>query len=507
MTEPTTQTPPAPPKPETKPRTPVWRKPAAPASAVAVGAVVLVGVAAATIRPWQGLGLGWALFGLVVAVPTAVLAWRAPGGPERSRLASAGWAVIALGLLGVLALRDLEELGLLCVPVAALAGSLAVAGGRSARGLALGAIAVPSLAIGGLAWFGRGVGALNPFRDREDNAPVRTAVAVLVALALLAVFGPLLAGADARFGKLLEALLPELDLAWLASRLGQAVLLGAGMVGAGYLLAAPPRADAAGAGPGKRLRRVEWALPVGGLVVLFTAFVALQLSTLFGGDEFVLRTTGLTYAEYARSGFWQLIVVAALTLLVIMTAARWARLDTRADRAWLRGLLGGLAGLTLVILASALHRMWTYQQAYGFTVTRLVVIAIELWLGVVYLMVFAAGVRPRASWLPRAVLGTGAAALLALFLAGPDGIVAERNVARWQQTGKIDTHYLSRLSADAAPALDRLPDPLRGCALGHYQRGPSDDWRDWNAARAHAAKLPPAGLRGCSPGASGTGGD
>ena len=79
-----------------------------------------------------------------------------------------------------------------------------------------------------------------------------------------------------------------------------------------YARLCPPRPARA---PAKvALGRLEWALPLGALVVLFAGFVALQLTTLFGGERHVLETAGLTYAEYARSGFAQLLAVAALTL-------------------------------------------------------------------------------------------------------------------------------------------------------------------------------------------------
>jgi hypothetical protein len=243
-----------------------------------------------------------------------------------------------------------------------------------------------------------------------------------------------------------------------------------------------------------RLRRIEWALPIGLLVALFAAFVGVSLSTMFGGDEHVLRTTGLTYAEYARGGFWQLLAVTVLTLPVIMVAARNATTTGDADRVWLRALLGALAGLTLVIVASAMCRMWAYQQAYGFTVLRLLVSCMELWLGAVYLMLIAAGRRLTAPWLPRAMLGTGLAALLVLGISNPDRFISERNITRWQQTGKIDLWYLSHLSADALPALARLPEPMRTCALAHITADLADNpdgWREWNAGRtAGRAALP-----------------
>ena len=66
-----------------------------------------------------------------------------------------------------------------------------------------------------------------------------------------------------------------------------------------------------------RLRLAEWAIPLALLDLLFLAFVAVQLTVLFGGHDHVLETSGLTYAEYAREGFWQLIAAAALTLVVV----------------------------------------------------------------------------------------------------------------------------------------------------------------------------------------------
>ena len=72
------------------------------------------------------------------------------------------------------------------------------------------------------------------------------------------------------------------------------------------------------------LPRWEWALPLGVLDALFVAFVVVQATVLFGGHRHVLETEGLTYAEYARQGFWQLLWVSALTLLVLSGVIRVA---------------------------------------------------------------------------------------------------------------------------------------------------------------------------------------
>ena len=193
---------------------------------------------------------------------------------------------------------------------------------------------------------------------------------------------------------------------------------------------------------GSRLGRTESTVPLIALVALFAAFVALQLSALYAGHDYVLRTAGLTYAEYAREGFAQLLAAAALTLAVIAAAARWASVS--------RLLLGALCVLTLVVLASALTRLDLYMDAYGFTRLRLSAEAVILWLGAVFALLLIAGAARRWGWLPRATVALTAAAMLAFAISNPDRRIATENLKR---TGPVDERVLRGLSADAAPAL------------------------------------------------------
>jgi hypothetical protein len=227
---------------------------------------------------------------------------------------------------------------------------------------------------------------------------------------------------------------------------------------------------------------MEWALPLILLNLLFAVFNAVQLTVLFGGYEKVLSQTGLTYAEYARQGFWQLLWATLLTLVVIALALHWAPRDGARDRTLVRSVLGTLCLLTLVVVASALRRMDLYVDAYGLTRLRVSVAAMELWLGLVLVLIMAAGLLgARRLHLPRAVAVSAAVGVLAFGLLSPDGLVAERNVQRYERTGKIDIGYLDGLSADAVPALDRLPEPLRSCALVHIARDLDADETPWYA--------------------------
>jgi hypothetical protein len=311
----------------------------------------------------------------------------------------------------------------------------------------------------------------------------------VIAIVLVAVFGALLAGADARFADLLADAMPTVDGAAVWRWVALFGLAAGSVIGACYVLAAPPAVDHGEARDRRApLRHVDWMLPVTPLVVLFAAFVAVQVG-------FVRRGPDLSYAQYARTGFWQLSAVTVLTLLVIGVVAGRAPRASRADRVRLRVVLGSLAVLTLVIVAVALTRMWAYQQAYGFTVLRVLVAACELWLGVVYLLLIAAGSRLRAAWLPVTLLSTAVATLLALAVLNPDRFIAERNVDRYERTGRIDAVYLSTLSTDAVPALLRLPEPERSCALSgiahRLERAGEDGWQAWNLGRSSVAGLEP----------------
>ena len=83
--------------------------------------------------------------------------------------------------------------------------------------------------------------------------------------------------------------------------------------------------------------------------------------------------------------------------------------------------------------------------------------------------------------------GLSIASLLfrALAMLNPDAWVAQHNIDRYTETGKVDWSYLQGLSDDAVPVLVTLPDDVVACAMAH--REPSDnDWLEWNLGRDRA---------------------
>ncbi|WP_405700608.1 DUF4153 domain-containing protein [Streptomyces sp. NBC_00069] len=440
-----------------------WAEAARPGRAGPVPTAVLVCAVVAGIASalFLGDGLGPGL--LLAVVPAIAAAYVAARTARRTaRPWTLVWAVGCVALLAVPALRDAGWPSTLALLAAVLLGALALHGSRTWPGVLLSPLGFVDATVLGIRWAWSGLRSRGSGVDRSRWLPV--AKAALVAVVLLVLFGALFASADAAFADLLSGLTPDVSVGDSPVRF-LLFLLGALLaLAAARAAAAPSRWDRIRVAPGKPRSRVEWALPLVVLNLLFAGFNAVQLAVLFGGYDKVLESTGLTYAEYARQGFWQLLWATLLTLAVIALALRWAPRAGAGDRGFVRVVLGTLCALTLVVVASALRRMDLYVDAYGLTRLRVSVAAMELWLGLVIVLIMAAGVFG-ASRLPRLVAGSAAAAVLVFGLLSPDGMVAEKNVARYQQDGKIDLAYFQSLSADAVPALDRLPEPRRSCAL------------------------------------------
>lgn len=451
-------------------------------------AAVAAGLGAVVLVPLDRPGLGWVLTGLAVmaAVVYSYRRSRPADAPRHFTRMSPVWATAAVALLAAGFVRASGWLFVFCVIAACVTGSLAVVGRRSAHSLLYDVFAVPIEALRSPLWIRRAV----TLRTENRGARRRVALSVLASVALLAVFIPLLSGADATFAHLMASMIPDLDAGTSFRWILTFVVAGFGVVGACYLLASPPPIADEDMARRRLAHRVEWALPLGVLVALFTVFITVQLVVLFGGDEYMRRTDGLTAADYARGGFWQLCVVTVLTLALVGAALRWAPNSTKADRVWQRALLGALSGLSLVLVVSALSRMWTYQQAYGFTVLRLLVEMCEIWLGTVFVMVLLSLVRLRPAWLPRATVGAAAAALLALVMLDPEQFIADRNIDRAEQGMPLDVGYLSGFSADVVPAAERLPEPQRSCVLREVASRLDDDgWTAWNLSRSAARDI------------------
>ncbi|MFG1875052.1 DUF4153 domain-containing protein [Sphaerisporangium sp. NPDC049003] len=450
-----------------------------------------VGLLAAIALPYSRPGLGIAL--VAVAAGAAVL----PAARHRITPWTAAFGLLAYALVSVALFRDAEwmvaPMLLAGFGVAALAVS---GGGRGWLGVIRGGMSVV-LAVLPLPWF---LAAPLKGINRRRVGPVLAALGLTAVL--IVVFGLLFASADAVFSSFVAHLFTAP--AWASSlpfRIFVFVVFAA-LVGAATLVALRPPVEPATPNLRATVSGTLWITPLVALNLLFASFVGVQITTLFGGNRKVVETAGLTYAEYARSGFFELVTVSVFVLGLVAVAA--GVLAPKGRERWLlAGLLGLLCGLTLVILASALHRLGLYTDAYGLSRLRASVGATIWWLGAVFAVVLVAGgmrlAGKRIGWLPRAMVLLTGVSLVVFAVWNPDLRVAESQLHK-RGVERLDVDYFSDLGAEAVPVVDALPEPARSCLLSKMaiveSLGEPEPWNGWNLARQKARDLlhalPPA---------------
>ncbi|MFN2389037.1 MAG: DUF4153 domain-containing protein [Actinomycetota bacterium] len=447
-----------------------------------IGTALVAGLAAWSI-PGHIPGLNFVLTGVAAAAVVLV-----------ARRGRVWWPAAAMSLLlvGFPVVRAAEWLLVPNFMMAVALGAFAVVDARTWRTLT-------RIPFEGIAAGLRGPAVLiRPLRSSLGSlAPEAVWPALrgtVAAVFLLVIFGGLFLSADAAFARLTaDVILPSWTVELFPARV---IIFAGGFVTVAALLVLPQRLAGAGdADPWSRDRRpwqrVEWIVALGALNLLFLAFVVVQLAVLFGGRTHVLTTAGVTYAHYARQGFFQLVAVAALVLGVVAYTMTGADTSDPRDRIWLRALLGTLCVLTLVVLASALRRLELYEDAYGFTRLRLLVHAAILWIGIILALLLIAGAIWKSRWLPSALIIVTGGAFGVFNLINPDATVARENIERFERTGRIDTAYLATLSEDAVPALTALPEEKRACLVPAITgRNPRDgSLFAFNLSRVAAAHL------------------
>jgi hypothetical protein len=395
------------------------------AAVLFVGVAVLALVLSGRVRNRQALGLGF------VAVAVAVFA----------ALRTSPW-VLSLDVIAAVVLV------VMTAGYAAGGSALAITGSavvrRAGRVLASVFLA-PAYAFACVATW---IPARSAQRRRHLVAIAR---GIGLALPVVVVLALLLASADVVFASLFTV--PD-DLGSLLTHVG---LVGLGlMVGSALFVeaTAPVLADRSLGRP--PIGPTEATVVLGAIAALYATFAAVQVVTGRGGATRVIETAHLTYADHARHGFFQLLAVAALTLVVVCGLRAATRSGTRRERIVVGVLSEVVVGLTLVIVAVALERLRLYEGAYGATMLRVASTVFAWWLGAVFVLVAvaSAGVARNRSWLLGAVAISALVALVGWSVVNPERIVVERNVAMSVAGDRdLDTTYLWSLSDDALPAL------------------------------------------------------
>lgn len=318
------------------------------------------------------------------------------------------------------------------------------------------------------------------------------------ALALVSILLPVLASADALFAAATRGLTEFIRLHFARGlwKLFWALVLTPFLFGLLYCLRHEPAKAKA-----HTLYTVDsalFAIVLGALDALYLLFLAVQSAGLFGGAEY-LAQRGISYAEWARSGFFQMVGVTIVNLAAVMAALTFSQ---REDRAWraVRALAAALVGESLVLLTSAAWRMTLYVSAYGLSFKRFLTYWGMAMMALFFLAALWKVQKPDRSFCRRA-LPLALAGWLAINCVPVDYLVAKDQVDRYLagQCGTVDVEYLLYdLSYDTLPQLERLDGErvytvYAGYARGRLTRRLADllaerraearedcaDWRSW----------------------------
>jgi two-component system, OmpR family, sensor histidine kinase BaeS len=228
-----------------------------------------------------------------------------------------------------------------------------------------------------------------------------------------------------------------------------------------------------------RFGRIEVVTLLASVAAVEFLYVLSLVVAAIGGKEYVARTTGLTYADYARSGFFQLVAV-ALIVMVLLFSCLGALHRERSRLAIALALVIAASTATMAIVS--VLRLLTYRDVFGLTMLRYMTTVTATWLAIAMVIIGVALLFHRVERvLIIAILISAYGTLVAVNIANPEVAVARENIGR-AANAELDESYLTRLSDDAVPTLlasnrTYLVDTI--CARPETQ----DDW-SWNRARA-----------------------
>lgn len=451
---------------------------------------------------------------ILVAVPLALACTRQAMAARGVALGRDHWLLAGAMLLGALgfALRDAEGLNAFTFIATAFAAALlAWRSGSATRSLGsmrlvdvatapvqsgvAAAIGAPQLAMTEAAAF-------RASSENDERTNPMMFVGAVLAVPLVLVLGLLLVESDPVFGALMKR---WFDLPF-ERIVEHAVLIGFfAWVTTGWMRSFAWEVDA-----GVVEREVATLRPASGFpllsptlyatIALLALFLLVQVRALFGGAGYVEATSGLTVAEYARQGFFGLVVVAAL-VLALLAAGAWL-VEQAPEREARRFRTAGwtLLALVAVLLASAVQRLALYMSYHGLTELRVYATAGIVAVASALVLCGLTVLQGRRERLGTGLLAIGAATVLALNVVNPEALAVRVNADRAAAGAPFDIEYHATLSADALPSLLEAAKALTAdqcIALAtklheHWNprlTGPrSGRWSNWNLPRRRAAE-------------------
>lgn len=347
------------------------------------------------------------------------------------------------------------------------------------------------------------VATLVQFRSKVQRRDtwLRVLKGVVMALPILFIFGTLFSQADLAFAQFLNNIV-DIQISERGLQYSIVLFLAfvAGLSFLSYTFFGKPVVSTEEVAAGSVTEQgssVEVMVFLGLIAALFLLFIGFQVTYLFGGEANIVNT-GFTYAEYARRGFWELLAVALLSLLVLLASEKLAGADRMSSKRFIVPAVVLIAEVG-VVMFSAFTRLTLYIDVYGMTVLRFYVVGFILLLFALFVLLAVKFLKSK----PEQFFTFGALCAVVGFIAvvnfaNPDAVIARSNLEQFKQTGKIDVFYISTLSADAQLGKIEVYKMLEGeeqQVMGQFLQEDKVDlvrnsanWQSFNFSRARAFK-------------------
>lgn len=146
---------------------------------------------------------------------------------------------------------------------------------------------------------------------------------------------------------------------------------------------------------------------------------------------------GLSYAEYAREGFFQLCMVSFINMIIIVFVQLFMNVENPVVAKIKVGIVITYAICTLILIATAMSKMTLYIESYGLTQKRVY----SSWLMIVLAILFVvAAVKQFVKKLNAVAVSMAVVVVMfaGLALSNVDGLIARYNVDRYLE-GSLET--------------------------------------------------------------------
>lgn len=189
---------------------------------------------------------------------------------------------------------------------------------------------------------------------------------------------------------------------------------------------------------------------------IYILFCCIQIIGLFGAN--LKLPEGYTYSQYAREGFFQLLFVCGINLIIVLCCIAFFQ-----ESKVLKGLLTVISVCTYIMIASSAYRMILYIKVYQLTFLRIFVLW-SLFVIAIFMLGIMIHIYRDNFPLFRYCLMAITVCYIGFAYSHPDYFIAKYNIevmssrANQQSQEEVyeqygDLYYITSLSADAAKAL------------------------------------------------------